>query len=82
MVREWLQKDSDHKKDLKLLVGLLQHAAKVVKPGRCFVRRIIEEMVKVKKRSHYVCFNKKKSPTIFWNTGMGLACFQTQRAEW
>jgi len=64
-----------------LLVGLLQHAAKAVKPGRYFVRRSIEEMVKA--ATMYASTAKKFSgDTIFWNIGMGLACFQTQRAEW
>ena len=37
-VREWLGKKVARKRDLKSLLDLLQHAAKVVRPGRRFVQ--------------------------------------------
>jgi len=67
-VQEWLEKDSSHKRDrdLESMVGLLQHAASVVRPGHHFVRRIIEEMVKVKKRNHHVCLNEETKSDLLW----------------
>ena len=37
-VREWLQKKGSTKRDLLSLVGQLQHAATVIRPGRTFLR--------------------------------------------
>jgi len=65
-VQEWLGKDSGRKKDINSLVGLLQHASTVVKPGRRFVRRIIEEMAKVRNRNHLVRFNQEIISDLLW----------------
>ena len=35
-VKEWLGRKAGRQRELELLVGLLQHAAKVVHPGRRF----------------------------------------------
>ena len=39
-VGEWLGRKAGQQRELESLVGLLQHAVKVVPPGRRFVRRI------------------------------------------
>ncbi len=36
IVREWLERKAGKRRDLESLVGLLQHAAKMVRPGRRF----------------------------------------------
>ena len=53
-VREWLGRKAAKKRDLELLLGLLQHAAKVVRPGRRFVRRLIQAMSAARRRDHFV----------------------------
>ena len=40
LVASWLQKRTATKREILSLVGLLQHATKVVKPGRTFVARM------------------------------------------
>lgn len=40
-IHEWLGKKKATKREILSLVGLLQHAAKVVRPGRTFVRHIV-----------------------------------------
>ena len=52
MVSEWLGKKAARRRELKSLVGILQHATKVV--GRRFVRRLIQVMSSVKGRDHFV----------------------------
>ena len=47
-VAEWLGRKAGRRRELESLVGLLQHAARVVRPGRRFVRRIIVVMITVK----------------------------------
>ena len=47
-VQEWLSCESTNKKQLESLVGILQYATKVVRPGHRFVRRIIELMASVR----------------------------------
>ena len=42
LVKEWSGKKACKRKQLESLLGHLQHAATVVRPGRTFVRRLIE----------------------------------------
>ena len=56
-VGEWLGRKAGRQRELESLVGLLQHAAKVVCPGRRFVRKIIAVMTTVKDRDHFVHLN-------------------------
>ena len=58
LVQEWLGKDSGRQKDLESLVGLLQHASTVVRPGQHFIQGIIKEMVKVKRWNRQVWHNR------------------------
>ena len=41
VITEWLGRKAGRKREMESLVGLLQHTAKVVRPGRRFVRRIV-----------------------------------------
>ena len=41
LIKEWDSRKACRKRDLESLVGHLQHAATVVRPGRTFVRRLI-----------------------------------------
>ena len=51
---EWLGRKAARRRELESLVGILQHASKVVRPGRRFVRRLIQVMSLVKGRDHFV----------------------------
>ena len=42
LVSNWIEKKSCSLGDLQSLVGKLQHACKVVRPGRTFLRRMFE----------------------------------------
>ena len=46
-LRSWRGRKTATKAEIQSLAGTLQHAAKVVRPGRCFVR-LIYELTKVK----------------------------------
>ena len=59
MVQEWMGRKAARRRELEFLLGLLQHAAKVVSPGRRFVRRIIQVLTSIRKCDHYVRLGSK-----------------------
>ena len=42
LLREWSTRKSCQRKQLESLIGLLTHACKVVRPGRSFLRRLLD----------------------------------------
>ena len=56
-VREWAGKKACKKKELESLLGHLQHAATVVRPGHAFVRRVIELLSTAKARDRWIRLN-------------------------
>ena len=69
MVTEWLRKHNATKRKILSLVGLLQHAAKVVRPGRTFVRRMYSVAARVQKLDFYTGLNKEfRSDLCWWDT--------------
>ena len=56
-VESWSHKRSCRKRELASLVGLLQHAAIVVRPGRTFIRRMFDLLAVVAKPDHHIRLN-------------------------
>lgn len=70
-VREWAGRKGGKKREVESLLGHLQHAATVVRPGRTFVRRLIERLSMVHSRDGWVHFNQFiRSDLIWWLTFM------------
>ena len=65
-VRSWLRKKKATKREILSLVGLLQHATKVVKPGRTFVARMYATAAKVKRLSFYTRLTKSFRSDLQW----------------
>ena len=65
-VREWLGKKVARKRELESLLGLLQYAAKVVRPGRRFVRRLIQVVMTAKRRDHLVRLGADVRSDLTW----------------
>ena len=63
-----------HRQELKSLLGHLHHACKVVRPGRAFLRRVIDLLTRFRNRSHPVRINAEFRRDPQW----WLAIFQ----EW
>ena len=63
---QWRGKKGCRRKELKSLIGVLSHACKVVKPGRTFLRRLIDLSKLVRKPSHYVRLNREARSDIEW----------------
>ena len=57
---------SGKKRDLLSLIGLLNHAASVVKPSRTFMRSLINESTTVKAQDYHVHLSAKARADIPW----------------
>ena len=65
-VSSWLQKNKATKRQILSLVGVLQHATKVVRYGRTFVARMYRAAAKVKELSYYTRLNEEFKSDLFW----------------
>ena len=61
LVREWSGKKACKRRELESLQGHLQHAATVVRPGRTFVRRLIELLSVARSSDQWVRLNASPS---------------------
>ena len=62
----WLHKKKATKRQILSLVGLLQHACKVVRSGRTFVARMYNTAAKVKKLTYFSRLNKSFKSDLYW----------------
>ena len=69
----WKDKRSCKRKELESLVGKLQFACAVVKPGRTFLRHLFELLSVTRKDHHYIALRgAAKSDIIWWDTFLEL----------
>ena len=59
-------KGSGTKRDLLSLIGRLHHASRVVKPGRAFIRSLIDASMSVSPLDHHVSLNADSRADIAW----------------
>ena len=72
LVAKWLPKTNATKRNILSLVGLLQHAAKVVHPGRIFVRYMYNVAARVQELDYYARLDKEfKTDLCWWHTFLG-----------
>ena len=62
----WLPQKKATKWEVLSLVGLLQHACKVVRPGRSFMSRMYSTATKLKHLSHFTRLNKNFRSDLYW----------------
>ena len=68
-VNEWLHRKSCTRRELESLVGTLQHACKVIRPGRSFLRRAIALLGVAKQPFHHIRLNQEfRSDLLWWKT--------------
>ena len=65
-IGQWTKRRSCKKRDLLSLIGQLQHACCVVRPGRTFLRRMINLSTKAKRLHHNVRLNKSFKSDLSW----------------
>ena len=66
LLPSWLGKKSCSKRQLLSLIGKLSFVCKVVRPGRIFLRRLINLSMSVKKLNHYININAQTREDIKW----------------
>ena len=66
MLKAWLSRKKATKRDILSLVGTLQHATKVVRPGKTFVSRMYLTAAKLKKMHFITRLNKAFRSDLFW----------------
>ena len=62
----WLKKRKATQREILLLVGLLQHGTKVVRPGRIFVAGMYVTAAKLQKMHFLTRLNKKFRSDLMW----------------
>ena len=62
----WKGKKKCTKRELLSLIGSLSFAAKVVKPGRMFLRRLIDLSTTVSQLNHHVSLSSESRADILW----------------
>ena len=72
-INQWMKQADDptprgrgKKRDLLSLIGLLTHAATVVRPGRAFLRGLIDATATVQDLEHWVHLNRSARADIAW----------------
>jgi hypothetical protein len=71
VIQEWKRRSSCTKGELLSLIGLLQFAAKVVKPGRTFLRRMIDLAHSVESLFHHISIDRNfsfRGDLDWWDT--------------
>ena len=66
LIMQWKMKKSCTKRELLSLIGKLAHAAKIVKPGRTFLRRMIDTAHSVTQLNHYVKLKADFASDLAW----------------
>lgn len=69
VIRGWMCRKSCKKRELLSLIGQLQHACKVVRYGRMFLRRMINLSMTAKYLHHHIRLNASfRSDLLWWAT--------------
>ena len=81
LLTKWHTLKKCTKRELLSLIGSLSFACKVVKPGRIFLRRLIDLSTTVDKLSHHIYLNSEAKADIEWwleflPSWNGIAIFQ------
>ena len=66
LLEVWVVKHKCTNRELLCLIGKLSFAAKVVKPSRLFVRRLIDLSTTVKRLNHHISVNSESREDILW----------------
>ena len=66
MLSVWQGRKKCTKRELLSLIGSLSFAAKVVKPGRMFLRRLIDLSTSVYDLNHFITLNSESRADISW----------------
>ena len=68
LLTDWGDRKSCSKKELESLIGTLNHACKVIRPGRSFLRRMIDLLKRYKMAHHQIRLNREFRSDLRWWT--------------
>ena len=66
LIQGWKERKSCSKRELQSLIGQLQHACKVVRSGRSFIRRMINLFTVAKKPHHHIRLSRSFRADLAW----------------
>ena len=66
LIQQWLSKKACKKRELLSLIGKLSHACRIVRPGRIFLRRMIDTSCKVKQLDQWIRLNVGFRSDLAW----------------
>lgn len=66
LVEKWSLKKNCTRNELESLIGTMQHACKVIKPGRSFLRRAIALLSVAKQPYHHIRLTKDFRSDLMW----------------
>ena len=66
LVSDWVGRRKCQKRDLLSLIGFLAFACKVIKPGRMFLRRLIDLASSVDSLHHFIYLNAEARADLDW----------------
>lgn len=87
LISTWLSRQAGKKRELLSLIGKLSHAAKIIVPGRIFLRRMLDTTHKAKHLDHWVHLGHEfKSDLAWWHCFIevwnGRGMMQSVSAKW
>ena len=65
-IATWMSRKRATKQELESLAGTLEDAAKIVKPGRTFLRRLYNTIASLKRSPHHARINEQLHSDIGW----------------
>ena len=68
LLTEWGDRKSCTRRELESLIGILNHACKVIRPGRSFLRRMIDLLQQCRKAHHIRLNHNFRSDLQWWST--------------
>ncbi|KAK3735839.1 hypothetical protein QZH41_007474 [Actinostola sp. cb2023] len=69
LIQSWVPRRWCNRHQLESLIGYLHHAAKVVWPGRSFIRRMIDLLCCFRNKDHPIRLNKEfRQDLLWWHT--------------
>ena len=74
LLDEWAGKTTCTKRDLQSILGSLNHACKVIRPGRSFIRNMLELLRVAHAHHHHIRLNQQFRADLCW--------WQVFAAEW
>ena len=84
-LEHWQVKKRCTKQELRSLLGLLKHAATVVRPGRTFLRHLYDLLASVKANRHHIYLNTAACSDLAWwftflGSWNGVSILRTQQS--